>query len=100
MAGKAPKPDSRKNGLWQLLAGAFTDPAVPLSPKVTALAALFYLLLPFDFIPDFIPFGYGDDFLVVIAGIKSLLSVLARHRANLARRDKNDPDEQGPVVDI
>ncbi|MGI5839557.1 MAG: YkvA family protein [bacterium] len=97
MTEKAP---DKKKGLWPLLAGAFADPAVPLSLKLTALAALLYVIFPFDFIPDLLPLGYGDDFLVVLAGIRSLLSVLARHRANLARQNKGGRDEQGPVVDI
>jgi len=92
--------DGRKKGFWALLSGAFADPAVPLSPKVVSLGALLYLIFPLDFIPDLIPFGYGDDFLILIAGVRALLSVVARHRANLARRDKDGPDEQGPVIDI
>ncbi|HWP67093.1 MAG TPA: DUF1232 domain-containing protein [Candidatus Limnocylindria bacterium] len=39
-----------------------TDPRVPQAYKLMGLAALFYLLNPFDLIPDFIPgTGYLDD---------------------------------------
>jgi uncharacterized membrane protein YkvA (DUF1232 family) len=34
--------------------------------KLVAYGALFYLLCPFDLIPDYVPvFGYMDDFIVL-----------------------------------
>jgi uncharacterized membrane protein YkvA (DUF1232 family) len=34
--------------------------------KLVAYGALFYLIFPFDLIPDYIPvFGYMDDFIVL-----------------------------------
>jgi uncharacterized membrane protein YkvA (DUF1232 family) len=39
-----------------------TDPRVPQKYKIMGLAALLYLINPFDLIPDFIPgAGYIDD---------------------------------------
>jgi len=39
-----------------------TDPRVPQKYKIMGLAALLYLINPFDLIPDFIPgAGYLDD---------------------------------------
>jgi uncharacterized membrane protein YkvA (DUF1232 family) len=43
-----------------------TDPRVPLRAKLLLVAAIGYLLMPFDFVPDFIPWlGQLDDVVVV-----------------------------------
>ncbi|MBW8038705.1 MAG: DUF1232 domain-containing protein [Planctomycetes bacterium] len=47
--------------------------AVPLKTIILAIAAIIYLVNPFDVIPDFIPFvGYIDDASVIAWTIKSI----------------------------
>ena len=46
------------------------DPRTPWFAKVLLLAAIGYVLLPFDLIPDWIPvLGYVDDIVLVPLGI-------------------------------
>jgi len=53
------------------------DPQTPAPAKLTVLAALTYLLVPLDLIPDFIPAaGFSDDLVAVTA----LLGLCSRHR--------------------
>ena len=53
------------------------DPKTPAPAKLTVLAALTYLLVPLDLIPDFIPAaGFSDDLVAVTA----LLGLCNRHR--------------------
>jgi len=53
------------------------DPHTPAPAKLTVLAALTYLLVPLDLIPDFIPAaGFSDDLVAVTA----LLGLCSRHR--------------------
>jgi len=52
------------------------DGATPPQARLTVLAALTYLVLPIDLIPDFIPaVGFGDDMVAVTA----LLGLCSRH---------------------
>jgi uncharacterized membrane protein YkvA (DUF1232 family) len=58
------------------------DPQTPASAKLTVLAALTYLLVPIDLIPDFIPAaGFSDDLVAVTA----LLGLCTRHRTPAVR---------------
>ncbi len=58
------------------------DPDTPPSAKATVLAALTYLLLPLDLIPDFIPVvGFGDD----LVALTALLGICGRHRTEAIR---------------
>ena len=53
------------------------DPQTPAPAQLTVLAALTYLLVPLDLIPDFIPAaGFSDDLVAVTA----LLGLCSRHR--------------------
>ena len=48
--------------LWKL----FWDRETPRGSKILIALALVYLLIPFDFVPDFIPFaGLVDDAIIV-----------------------------------
>ncbi|MFM7087568.1 MAG: DUF1232 domain-containing protein [Cyanobium sp.] len=64
------------------------DPATPHQVRLTVLAALTYLLLPLDLIPDFIPaVGFSDD----LVALTALLGLCSRHltpaiRARAQRR--------------
>jgi uncharacterized membrane protein YkvA (DUF1232 family) len=52
------------------------DPATPHQVRLTMLAALTYLVLPLDLIPDFIPAtGFSDD----LVAITALLGLCSRH---------------------
>jgi uncharacterized membrane protein YkvA (DUF1232 family) len=52
------------------------DGATPHQARLTVLAALTYLVLPTDLIPDFIPAaGFGDDMVALTA----LLGLCSRH---------------------
>jgi uncharacterized membrane protein YkvA (DUF1232 family) len=57
--------------LFKRLAG---DPRVPRSRKVLLGAALAYLALPFDLVPDFIPVaGQLDDAILVAVVLRAVL---------------------------
>jgi uncharacterized membrane protein YkvA (DUF1232 family) len=58
---------------WRL----FRDPRVPLRAKVILIAAMLYVLDPFDFLPDFLfPFlGMLDDLAVVILAARWFISL-------------------------
>ncbi|MEB3322274.1 MAG: DUF1232 domain-containing protein [Synechococcaceae cyanobacterium] len=52
------------------------DGSTPHQARLTMLAALTYLLLPLDLIPDFIPVsGFGDD----LVALTALLGLCRRH---------------------
>ena len=49
------------------------DPATETRVKLIVLAALAYLVMPVDTIPDFVPFlGFGDDAAVIAAAVASV----------------------------
>lgn len=53
------------------------DPQTPVPARITVLAALAYLLVPLDLIPDFIPaVGFSDD----LVALTALLGLCSRHR--------------------
>lgn len=52
------------------------DARVSVSPKLVALGILAYVVLPTDFLPDFlIGIGQIDDLMVVVAGLKLFLKL-------------------------
>ena len=58
------------------------DSETPSPAKLTVLAALTYLMVPLDLIPDFIPVaGFSDD----LVAITALLGVCGRHRSEAVR---------------
>jgi uncharacterized membrane protein YkvA (DUF1232 family) len=60
--------------LW----GYVTDPRIPTTHKVIALAGLVYLVNPFDAIPDPLPLaGYTDDAVVLFAVVRSVRQIVA-----------------------
>ncbi len=45
-----------------------TDPYTPAQVRVSLMAALAYLIMPFDLFPDFMPVvGFSDDFVALTA---------------------------------
>jgi uncharacterized membrane protein YkvA (DUF1232 family) len=58
------------------------DSDTPYPAKLTVLAALTYLMVPLDLIPDFIPVaGFSDD----LVAITALLGICGRHRSEGVR---------------
>ena len=59
------------------------DPATPAPARLTVLAALTYLLVPVDLIPEFLPVaGFSDD----LVAITALLGTCGRHRTEAIRQ--------------
>ena len=51
------------------------DPRVPLGKKLSAAAAVAYLVSPLDVIPDFVPgIGQLDDFGILAVALRALLA--------------------------
>ena len=58
-----------------LLFYVLQSPDVPMAKKTIIIGALGYLILPFDFIPDFIPaLGFTDDAAALAAALKTINS--------------------------
>jgi uncharacterized membrane protein YkvA (DUF1232 family) len=59
----------------RLMAGLITDPRVSALDKVLLGAAVAYVVMPIDFIPDFIPFiGQVDDVFILVLALRRLIS--------------------------
>ncbi len=57
---------------WQLM----RDPRVPLWTKIVPIAALLYIVSPFDFIPDIIPgLGQLDDLGILLVSMRLMESI-------------------------
>ena len=87
-------------GLWQqlrLVQKLFLDPEVPIYLKALPIAAVVYLLFPFDFIPDVIPgLGQLDDITILVLGAKMFIEmapqqVVARHLQSMRTQGDNTP---------
>lgn len=71
----------------RLLWGLMTDVRVQRTDKLLALGALAYIIMPLDFIPDFIPFlGEVDDVFLLVISLQRLVQnagkkILADHWA-------------------
>ena len=60
--------------IFPLILRLLFDKRVPLKLKAIPLIAILYVLLPFDFLPDLIPFiGWIDDVAVVVISILTFL---------------------------
>jgi uncharacterized membrane protein YkvA (DUF1232 family) len=58
----------------RLLAGLLTDPRVSRLDKVIVGAAIAYIVMPIDLIPDFIPFlGQVDDVFLLVLALQRLI---------------------------
>ena len=72
--------------LWQ----AFRSPVTPLYLKIATAFVAFYLINPFDLIPDLMPIlGWADDLILVplmVSWIVSRLPVPAKAQARAPRR--------------
>ncbi|MFL5593594.1 MAG: YkvA family protein [Gemmatimonadaceae bacterium] len=63
----------------RLLGGLLADRRVSNTDKLLVAGALAYILLPLDFIPDFIPFlGEVDDVFVLVLALQRLIANAGR----------------------
>jgi uncharacterized membrane protein YkvA (DUF1232 family) len=59
----------------RLLGGLLTDKRVANTDKLLVAGAIAYILLPMDFIPDYIPFlGEVDDVFVLVLALQRLIA--------------------------
>jgi len=63
----------------RLLGGLITDMRVSTTDKLLVAGAVAYVLLPMDFIPDFIPFlGEVDDIFLLVLALQRLIANAGR----------------------
>lgn len=63
----------------RLLGGLLTDMRVGLTDKLLVAGAVAYILLPIDFVPDFIPFlGEVDDVFLLVIALQRLIANAGR----------------------
>ena len=90
-----------RSGVLPLIMKLIRDRRVPVRAKLIIPAAIVYILLPFDIVPDFIPIsGQIDDILVtLVAGVMFLsmtpIDVLLEY---LGRPASNKP-RSGKIID-
>ena len=73
---------------------AMLDPATPMRPRLTLIAALAYFVSPFDFVPDFIVgLGFLDDVSVLAAALAAVQSSIKEEHREAARRALQDEVE-------
>jgi len=73
---------------WRL----FFSPKIPTWVKFIPLAALAYVLMPFDFLPDFIPgLGQLDDLTIVLVGLWAFLQLCPPDVVRSFRSETADP---------
>jgi uncharacterized membrane protein YkvA (DUF1232 family) len=84
----APRTGARRTVLYyirqlpqyvRLLGGLITDKRVSMVDKMLVVGAVAYIVMPVDFIPDFIPFfGEIDDLYVLVLALQRLISNAGR----------------------
>lgn len=74
----------------KFLYNAMVDPRTPIDAKLIAIAALIYLISPFDIIPDILPgIGFVDDVAAITAAVASISVILLNHGIHLEeQKDK------------
>jgi len=62
------------------------DRATPLQVRASLLGALAYFVLPFDFLPDFLPLiGFADDAAVLLAALRMVSNHVRPEHYDAAR---------------
>ena len=94
--------------VWQQIRLVFRllrDPEVPLYLKIVPFLGLLYVLVPVDFIPDFVlGVGQMDDMMALIVGAKVFIElapphVVARHLHELSIQDGYEDVIEGEVIE-
>ena len=82
-------------GIPRLVLGLFMESRVPLPIKAILPAAVAYLIIPFDLLPDIVtPFGRIDDVLVLIVALVAFLTLAPKHVVSEhARRGRSNDSE-------
>lgn len=63
----------------RLLGGLLADARVALTDKLLVAGAVAYILLPLDYVPDFIPFlGEVDDIFLLVMALQRLIANAGR----------------------
>jgi uncharacterized membrane protein YkvA (DUF1232 family) len=63
------------------------DHATPLQVKAALVGALAYFVLPFDAVPDLLPFlGYGDDAAVLVTALRMVAAHMRPEHRDAARQ--------------
>ncbi len=80
--------------LWRSLT---KDKRTPLATKVFPWAALLYLLIPVDIVPDFLPiFGQLDDIGIIVLLVSVALKVIPKDLWQEHEKKVEQPD----VIDV
>ena len=76
----------------RLIGGLLADVRVPTTDKLLVAGAIGYVLLPMDFVPDFIPFvGEIDDVFLLVLALQRLIANAPR--AVVLQHWMGDPDQ-------
>jgi uncharacterized membrane protein YkvA (DUF1232 family) len=76
------------------------SPKVPLWPKIIPVAAVLYLVFPFDFIPDFIPgLGQLDDLTIILIALWAFVQLCPRDVIQHMQDTGNAPDNRSSRAD-
>ena len=94
--------------VWQqtrLVFRLMRDPEVPIYLKIVPFVGLLYVIMPIDFISDFVPvMGQLDDITALIVGAKVFIElapvqVVARHMQEIRVQDGYETIVEGEIVD-
>ena len=90
-----------RSGIFRLIIKLMRDSRVPIRAKLVIPAAIVYLLLPFDIVPDIVPIsGWIDDILVMLLAAAMFLTMTPRYvlMEHLGRSSSTRP-KNGKVID-
>lgn len=93
-----------RSGIFRLVYRLMRDRRVPLRAKLIVPAAILYLIMPFDIVPDIIPIsGLIDDILVLIISVALFVTIVPREvlSEHLGRSSRSNAASkpQGKVID-
>ncbi len=96
----------RMTGLPRLIFGLVLDRRVPLRLKLILVAAIAYIALPFDLVPDIVPvLGRIDDVLALLVSLALFLAMAPREvvteHLRGGRNPAPEPESQPkkPIID-
>jgi len=90
-----------RSGVFRLIINLMRDRRVPFRAKLIVPAAIVYILLPFDIVPDFVPVsGWIDDILVTLVAGGMFLSMTPKDvlMEHLGRPASHRP-RSGKIID-